>query len=341
MKREEEIKPTLWCLPTSSSVYLFFFPVSQYRTRCFLRGQMIASHDRTTSVALLDRCQVFVWSDGLLDLVADLFVGNMVFVWDVQDLPKGPHFHGLYPTLRGSTFHMHTERWTEQGSASSLFWNWDDVLKNHYCCSVLHVIWALLASISGWEASSVIIDLRYLKLVTVSNLCPLTLTSVLIPWMLLVISVVFSVLISMRCTAEVLLRHSTKLASSCFSPATPPLSSANQRLVTVLPPILTVSSWFSKASVMILSRKMLKRVDESRHHCRTPTVVWTSAAIEDDCTGGLVVRCWMIRTRLEPMLYFLVVTHRAACHTLSKTSWSLWRHGIGLTDVKGVSHYGF
>ena len=45
------------------------------------------------------------------------------------------------------------------------------------------------------------------------------------------------------------------------------------RLVIVLPPMPTVPSWSSKASVMILFRNMLKRVGESRHPCRTPTVV--------------------------------------------------------------------
>ena len=41
---------------------------------------------------------------------------------------------------------------------------------------------------------------------------------------------------------------------------------------------------------MILSRNMLKRVDESRHPCRTPTGVRNqSAAVEEDGTGGLVI----------------------------------------------------
>ena len=44
------------------------------------------------------------------------------------------------------------------------------------------VVCAILASISGLEPSSVVIDPMYLKLVTVSSLCPLTLTSVLMPW---------------------------------------------------------------------------------------------------------------------------------------------------------------
>ena len=54
------------------------------------------------------------------------------------------------------------------------------------------VVCAILANISGLEPSSVIIDPIYLKLVTVSNLCPLTLTSVLKPCVLFVISLFFS-----------------------------------------------------------------------------------------------------------------------------------------------------
>ena len=40
---------------------------------------------------------------------------------------------------------------------------------------------AILESISGLEPSSVIIEPRYLKLVTVSSLCPFTLISVVMP----------------------------------------------------------------------------------------------------------------------------------------------------------------
>ena len=80
------------------------------------------------------------------------------------------------------------------------------------------VVCAILASISGLEPSSVIIDPKYLKLFTVSSLCPLTLTSVLMPCVLFVISLVFSALISMPYDVDVFSRRSTKLASSCSSP---------------------------------------------------------------------------------------------------------------------------
>ena len=59
------------------------------------------------------------------------------------------------------------------------------------------VVYAILDSISGLEPSSVIIEPRYLKLVTVLGFCPFTLISVLMPQVLFVISLNFSALISM------------------------------------------------------------------------------------------------------------------------------------------------
>ena len=56
---------------------------------------------------------------------------------------------------------------------------------------------AILESISGLELSSVIIEPRYLKLVTVSSFCPFTLISVLMPLVMFVTYLVFSALISM------------------------------------------------------------------------------------------------------------------------------------------------
>ena len=50
---------------------------------------------------------------------------------------------------------------------------------------------AILQSNSGLEPSSDITEPRYLKLVTVSSICPFTLISVLMPLVLFVISLVF------------------------------------------------------------------------------------------------------------------------------------------------------
>ena len=59
------------------------------------------------------------------------------------------------------------------------------------------VVCAILESISGYEPSLVIIEPRYLKLVTVLSFYPFTLISVLMPLVLFVISLVFSALVSM------------------------------------------------------------------------------------------------------------------------------------------------
>ena len=58
------------------------------------------------------------------------------------------------------------------------------------------VVCAILKSISDLEPSLVIIEPRYLKLVTVSSLCPFALISVLMPLVLFVVSLVFSAPIS-------------------------------------------------------------------------------------------------------------------------------------------------
>ena len=58
------------------------------------------------------------------------------------------------------------------------------------------VVCAILESISGFEPLSVIIGPRCLKLMTVSSVCPSTVTPVLMPLVLVVISLVFSALIS-------------------------------------------------------------------------------------------------------------------------------------------------
>ena len=135
------------------------------------------------------------------------------------------------------------------------------------------VAWAILARISGLDPSSVMIAPRYLNRLTQSSFSPLTLMSVLTPLVLLVISLVFSALICMPKAVEVLSMRSTKSASSSSLPARPSMSSAKRKFVIFLPPMLTVPSWSSSASVIILSKKMLKRVGESTQPCLTPTVV--------------------------------------------------------------------
>ena len=103
------------------------------------------------------------------------------------------------------------------------------------------VVCAVLESISGLKPSSVIAEPRYLKLMTVSNFYPFTLISVLMLLVLLVISLVFSALISMPSAVEALSRHSTNFAGSSF-PAEPSIASAKRRLVIVLLLVLRVPS---------------------------------------------------------------------------------------------------
>ena len=72
---------------------------------------------------------------------------------------------------------------------------------------------------------------------------------------------------------------------------------------------------------MFLSRKMLKMVGESRHPCRTPTIVLNHSPVlplNKNALWALSYRFSMARMMLALMLYFLMVAHKASCHTLSK-----------------------
>ena len=120
------------------------------------------------------------------------------------------------------------------------------------------------------------------------------------------------------------------------------MSSAKRKLVISRPPLLTLPSRSSNASHMILSREMLKRVFEGRmwdlnvsvpdhglsfyfgessHPCRTPTVVLNHSPVlplNRTALWALSYRFSMASMMLALMLYFLIVAHRASCHTLSK-----------------------
>ena len=107
--------------------------------------------------------------------------------------------------------------------------------------------------------------------------------------------------------------------------------------------MLTLPSWSSNASYMILSKKMLKRVGESRHPYRTPTVVLNQSPVlplNRTALWALSYRFSMTCMILAWMLYFLTVAHNASCHTLSKASLSLWRHGRDSADAAGISRKG-
>ena len=98
------------------------------------------------------------------------------------------------------------------------------------------------------------------------------------------------------------------------------MSSAKRKLVISRPPMLTL---LSNVSHMTLSRKMLKRVGESRHPCRTPSVVLNHSPVlplNRTALWALSYRFSMahMNMMLALMLYCLIVVHKASCHTLSK-----------------------
>ena len=186
--------------------------------------------------------------------------GSTSFLWLV-------FFFGAL--LWGSMIHKHTGRWMWQGSALR------EILlsfQTGFNLVSAAVVCAILETISGLEPSSVITEPRYLKLMTVSRFCLLW-SLCWCHWCCLSSAWSSRHWSSCRRLWRLLSKRSTNFASSSSFHAEASMSSEKRRLVIVLPPMLTVSSWSSKASIMVLSRNMLKKVGESRYPCRTPTVV--------------------------------------------------------------------
>ena len=174
---------------------------------------------------------------------------------------------------------------------------------------------------SGLGPSSETTAPRYLKLVTVPNFCPFTFISLWMQLALLVISLVFSALISILYLVQVLRRLSTRASRSCPSSARASMSSTNRRLVIFLPPMLTFLSCSSRALDMIHSRKLLKRMGDRSNHCLTPTVVLNHSPVLPFIWTALVALSWScstVRTRFALILYLRMVARKAACHTLPK-----------------------
>ena len=133
------------------------------------------------------------------------------------------------------------------------------------------VVWAILERISGFDPSLEMIVPMYLEFSTSSSLWPFILISLWKKLGLFVITFVLSGPISILYLVVVLSRRPIRTPASSSSSAFTTMSSAKRKLVMSRLPMLTLPS--IKASHMILYRKMLKRVGESRHPCRTPTVV--------------------------------------------------------------------
>ena len=172
----------------------------------------------------------------------------------------------------------------------------------------------------------------------------LTLTYVLMPCVLFVISLVFPALISMPYCVDVFSRRSTKLASSCSSPAKPSMSSAKRRLVTFLPPMMTVPWWFPKASIMIRSRKCW----------RVLVIVGILVELRVLFETSLLCCCWRLLHWWHFHIGFQWFGQAwSQCCTSSwlpigphaipyqRPFWNLGRHDTGFADVEGISRKAF
>ena len=165
--------------------------------------------------------------------------------------------------LWGSMNHKHTGRWTYERSALSYLGaerntpvipNWFQLCQC-CCCLCYPEEYLRLGILISYNWAQVLEACDSLKLLSIFfDLC--------VDWHW-----------SPYCRLWRLCQDAQLVLLVVLPPAKPSMSSAKWRLVIVLPPVLTVLSWSFKASVMILSRNILKRVGEGRHPCRTPTVV--------------------------------------------------------------------
>ena len=130
------------------------------------------------------------------------------------------------------------------------------------------VVWAILERISGFDPSLEMIAPKYLKFSNSSSLCLFILISLCLVW---------TDFHFVPCCGfiKTVYQDATSSSSSAFTT----MSSAKRKLVMSHPPMLTLPLWSSKASQMILSGKMFKRIGESRHHCRTPTIFLNHSSV--------------------------------------------------------------
>ena len=183
-------------------------------------------------------------------------------------------------------------------------------------------VWAILERMSGFDPSLEMIAPRYLKFSTSSSLWLFILISLWKQFGLFVITFVLSGPIFILYLVVVVSRRSTRTPASSSSSSFTTMSSTKRELVIGRPPMMTLPSWSSKASHMILSRNMFNRVGESTHPCRTSTVVLNHPPVlplNMTAFWAFSYRFSMGRMMLALMLYFLIVAHKASCHTLSKT----------------------
>ena len=192
----------------------------------------------------------------------------MISVRDTKEFAKTSHLQCLYPSFNVCIHVLHAyknmdvakERISLTLELMAMFLSFQMT----YSLVTAAVVWAIveyfrLGSFISSYSSQVFKAMDGLQfLVVYGNV------SLLMPLVSFVIKWVFSALICMPYAVEASSRRFTNLTSSCSCPARPPMSSAKRKFVVVLPPILTIPSWSSSASDIILS-KTLKRVGESRH----------------------------------------------------------------------------
>ena len=174
------------------------------------------------------------------------------------------------------------------------------------------VVWAILERISGFDPSLEMIAPRYLKFSTSFSLWSFILISLWKPFGLFVITFVLSGPISILYLMVVVSRRSTRTPASSSSSAFTTMSPAKRKLVISRPTMLNLPSGSSNASHMILSWKIWKRVGESRHPCRTPTLVlshYPVLPLNRAELWALSYRFSMACMMLALMLYFLIVAH--------------------------------
>ena len=221
----------------------------------------------------------------ILDSAANLLVRHMVFVGNVLESPIASHLKGFGPSLDFCCQCL-ALRGIKEGGSDERPHQLDlrrkrDVLVPPYDlqsrkCSV---VWAILERISGFDPSLEMIAPRYLQFSTSSSLWPFILISL---WKLLGLFVIIFVLsgpIPILYLMVVVSGRLNRTPVSSSSSAFTTVSSVMRKLVISPPPMLTLPSWSSNASHMILSRKTLKRVDESTHPYRTPTVVLNQSPV--------------------------------------------------------------
>ena len=141
-----------------------------------------------------------MFSNGRLDLSANVLIGHVVFVWNIKLSPIASHlkdlcfFSNFAVKVHKSQAYRNMEMTRER--ISFTFYPRDTLLSLQMGFIFVRAAGAcaILERISDLEPLSETTAQRYLKLVTVPNFCPFTFISLWMPLALFVIRLVFSAL---------------------------------------------------------------------------------------------------------------------------------------------------